>query len=116
VKLQRPSEDWKSYAAAIVAARQPHAFDARGQFMAQVFVEPESREGRALQLRYRDAGICALPLAALKADVAALAAAFEKRATGAELIALAHVTVAKLVGAAPSPAALPTRALRVRWS
>jgi AraC-like DNA-binding protein len=107
VKLQQPSESWKSYTAAIVAAQQPHAFDARGQYMAQVFVEPESREGRALQLRYRDAGISALPAAALKTEVAALATAFQKRATDAELMALTRAAIAKLAGAAASSAALP---------
>src|SRR6476661_5985597 len=51
VRFQVPSESWKDYDAAMVAAHQPHAFDARDQYMAQLFVEPESREGRELQRR-----------------------------------------------------------------
>src|SRR5882724_2067046 len=50
VRFQRPSGSWTSYAAALVAAHQPHAFEARAQRLAQIFVEPESQEGRASQL------------------------------------------------------------------
>lgn len=68
VRFQIPSEEWKSYDAAIVAAHQPHAFEARNQFMATLFVEPASREGRALQLRTRDEGVSALNAASLKQE------------------------------------------------
>jgi AraC family transcriptional regulator len=60
VRFRRPSGSWTSYAAAIVAADEPHSFEAREQFVAQLFVEPESREGRSLHLRYRDEGVAAL--------------------------------------------------------
>src|SRR5689334_22757549 len=88
VRFQVPSQDWKSYDTAIVAAHQPHAFDARGQFMATIFVEPESREGRALQMRTRDEGVAALDAANLKHEKAALAEAYEARASDAQLISL----------------------------
>jgi AraC-like DNA-binding protein len=85
--------------------------------MAQIFVEPESREGRALQLRYREAGIAALPAGTLADEVAALAKAFEKSATDAELIALARTAIVTLGGAATAAAKPPdtriTRALEV---
>lgn len=100
VRLQRPSENWKSYRAAIVAAEQIHAFEARGQFMAQVFVEPESRDGRALQIRFCDAGIAALPVNTLKREIAALATAFESHANDARLIELARSAIARIAGAA----------------
>jgi AraC family transcriptional regulator len=99
VRFQIPPANWKSYTAAIVAAHQPHAFEARGQLMAQVFVEPESRDGRALQSRYRKEGIAALPVDLVKHEIAALAAAFERRAEDAELIPLARSTISKLAGA-----------------
>src|SRR5882757_2912001 len=79
VRFQRPSGSWTNYSAAVVAAQQPHAFEARAQLMAQLFVEPESIEGRQLQLRYRAEGIAALPSEALialaRAAIATLAGA-----------------------------------------
>lgn len=47
----RPADDapWQSYRIGLVASRQPHAFDATGvPYGAVLFVEPETREGRAL--------------------------------------------------------------------
>jgi AraC family transcriptional regulator len=103
VRFQIPGEDWKGYDAAIVAAHQPHAFDARDQFMATIFVEPESREGRGLQLRTRDDGVAALDAASLAGEIAALATAYEVRASDAELIALARTAITKLAGSQPVP-------------
>jgi AraC family transcriptional regulator len=103
VRFQHPLQNWKSYGAAIVAAGATHAFEARGQFMAQIFVEPESREGRALQLLCREEGIASLSAATLKENIAALASAYEEQAEDAELTALARATIAKLAGAAPTP-------------
>jgi AraC-like DNA-binding protein len=103
VRFQIPAEDWKSYDAAIVAAHQPHEFEARNQLMATIFVEPESREGRGLQLRTRDDGVAALDAASLKDETAALAAAYEARASDAELIALARKVIARLAGSQPVP-------------
>ena len=105
-RFQVPGEPWTNYSAAIVAAQQPHAFEARGQMMAQIFVEPESRDGRALQLLHRAQGIAALG-DSISSQVEALAAAYESRATGAALIELAHATIRKLVGASPSAATPP---------
>jgi AraC-like DNA-binding protein len=103
VRFQVPSHDWKSYDAAIVAAHQPHAFEARNQFMATIFVEPESREGRALQLRTRDEGVSAVDAASLEHEKSALAKAYEARASDAELIALTRSTITKIAGSRPAP-------------
>lgn len=107
VRFQSPAGRWTNYDAAIVAAHQPHAFEARGQFMAQIFIEPESREGRALQLHYRDYGIAALPPCTLEREVAALEKAYERRAEDAELISLARATIARLAGTTATPQNLP---------
>lgn len=104
VRFQVPPDDWKSYDAAIVAAHQSHSFEARNQFMATIFVEPESREGRKLQLRTRDEGVVALDATSLKEEAAALSAAYESRASDAELIALTRKVITKIAGAQPVPA------------
>jgi hypothetical protein len=66
VQFQGPMGGWASYTAALVTAHQPHAFEARAQLVAQIFVDPESHEGRQLQRRYRNEGIVALPSESLE--------------------------------------------------
>jgi AraC family transcriptional regulator len=105
-RFQMPGGRWKSYPRAIVAAQQPHAFEARGQLMAQIFVEPESRDGRALQTRYRAQRIATLE-DSLSPEVESLAAGYEARASNADLIALAQSAVRKLAGASPTSASAP---------
>jgi AraC-like DNA-binding protein len=62
-------EEWTDYAGAIIASRQPHAMDAsRVQPSLVIFVEPETRQGRALSERWLRDGIAAIP-ADLLADV-----------------------------------------------
>jgi len=102
VRFRIPPGDWTRYRAAIVAAEQPHAFEARGQLLAQIFVEPESRDGRMLQLRYRARGIAALEAGAVSAEVAALAAAYARRAGDADLVALAGSAIASIAGSGPA--------------
>lgn len=98
VRLQIPSDDWKSYGAVIIAPEQPHAFDARGQLMAQIFIEPESRRGRELRKHFDRSGIAELEAASLQTELTALAAAYEVRASDEELIALAHATISAIAG------------------
>ena len=63
-------EEWTEYGGAIIPSRQPHAMDAtRVRENAVIFVEPETREGRALAERYLRDGIAAIPDDVL-ADVA----------------------------------------------
>ena len=60
----RPSDrvDWSEYSGVVIASRQPHTMDATGvPFNAVLFIEPETRHGRALAERFRDQGINALP-------------------------------------------------------
>ncbi len=82
-----------------MAAHQPHAFDARGQFVAQIFLDPESRAGRALHLSCQEKGVDALNVDMLEPLVAKLATAFGNRAADTELIALADAVVETLAGA-----------------
>jgi AraC family transcriptional regulator len=107
VQFQAPSGSWTSYAAALVAAQQPHAFEARGQLVAQIFVEPESHEGRQLHRRYRNEGIVALPPGTLELQVVGLATAYQRRASDSALIELARAAIAALSGAIREPHKLP---------
>lgn len=107
VRLQTPSGTWRDYTAALVAADRPHAFEARAQKVAQIFVEPESHEGRRLQVRYLAQGLCALPTRTLEKPLAALADAYERRARDDVLIALARSAISALAGTPVTPVKPP---------
>jgi AraC family transcriptional regulator len=104
VRFSGSSGGWKSYAAALVATHLPHAFEARGQLVAQIFVEPESREGRLLQKLHAGARIVALHADALQPQIAALAAAYGRRASDSILIEQARSSIAALCGPAAAEA------------
>jgi AraC-like DNA-binding protein len=62
-------EPWTAYDGVVIASRQPHMMDAtQVPHHAVIFVDPETREGRALSERFRDGPVTALP-AALLAEV-----------------------------------------------
>ena len=98
---------WVDYTAALVVADHPHTFEARGQRVAQIFVDPESRDGRLLQRRHRGEGVVALSTESLAKRIADLAAAYESQASETALVELARVTIATLLGADPVPAGAP---------
>lgn len=103
VRLKGPSGGWTNYTTALVPAHHPHSFEARGELVGQIFVAPESQEGRKLQMRYRNEGIVALPLGSLDPEIAGLASAYGRRATDADLIALARAAIATLAGTTEVP-------------
>ncbi|HWS65959.1 MAG TPA: AraC family transcriptional regulator [Steroidobacteraceae bacterium] len=107
VRFQDRTGNWTSYSAALVPAHQPHAFEARAQRVAQIFVEPESRDGRNLQRRYHNEAIVALQSVTLEHEIAELAAAYEARASDTALIELAGVVIATLSESIPGPTTQP---------
>lgn len=102
VRFRRPEGEWVSYPAAIVAAHQSHAFEARGELVALIFAEPESREGRALRERYRE-GIAALDGSVLAEQASRLATAYEQGAADDEIGACARAVMARLSSIQPAP-------------
>jgi AraC family transcriptional regulator len=103
VRFRRPAEEWTSYASVIIAAHQPHAFEASGELVAMIFAEPESRQGRVLRERY-PAGIEPLAADAFGDDVAQLAAAFHQGAANDELAARARAIPERLTSMQTAPA------------
>lgn len=106
------SAEWVEYAGAVIAPDLPHAFDARGQVVANILFEPECAAGRALVERYGDKGIAALTSSDVARLVAPLAAAFAADAGDAELIRLAKDVIADLSGTPVSPGATDPRVLK----
>lgn len=103
VRFQVPDSEWLSYDAALVAPDQPHAFEARNQLMATVFVEPESREGHELRRALGTAGIRGVDVATLESEIAALSAAYARADSDAALIAHTNAVIGKLAGSSRSP-------------
>lgn len=76
----RESDAWTSYDGAIIPSRHPHSMDAtRVRANAVLFVEPETREGRALTERYLSGGIAHLPGDVIAVARPALYAAWEEQ-------------------------------------
>jgi AraC family transcriptional regulator len=103
VRFRTPSGSWRSYEAAIVAADQPHAFEARNQFVATIFVEPESREGRKLQRGKQAPAIVRLDADRLRPEIAALVSAYERRASDALLMSFARSAITRLADTTAAP-------------
>lgn len=103
VRFRRLGGYWNTYSAAIIAAHQPHAFEARGEFVGMIFVEPESREGRALHRRCLGEGISSLAYGTLELEIAALAASYKGTALDPELAASARSVIAKLAATSAVP-------------
>jgi AraC family transcriptional regulator len=102
----RPTEhdEWTEYGGVVIASRQPHAMDATHvQPNAVVFVEPETREGRALAERYAAGGISAIPDGVLDDVAPALFAAWrEERSVAAVERAARRVIDVLTGGVAPA--------------
>ena len=98
-------EDWAEYGAVVIPSRQPHAMDAsRVGASAVLFVEPETREGRALTERWLSRGqIIELPEELLLDSGAALFAAWSAHRTERAIAEAARAVVQTLTdGVLPS--------------
>jgi AraC-like DNA-binding protein len=113
VRLCGEREPWSDYSGALVHPHQRHQFDGGGHSVAQLFVEPETWQGRALLARHADAGIHRLPEAIVAPVVTLLRSAYEARATDANLGAAGQKPVAMLAGAATQPPDVDARITRV---
>ena len=89
---------WTAYAAAMVASHAGHEFEFHGATVAHLFVEPESREGRALSRRYGNVGICALPQAEARRVAAELLRALRGGVDADAMKTVARSAVAALAG------------------
>jgi AraC-like DNA-binding protein len=86
----------------LIAAHQPHAFETRGELVAMIFAEPESRAGRILRERY-PAGIESLAQDVFGDQTAQLAAAYDQGATNEELAARARAMSEQLTSMQTAP-------------
>jgi AraC-like DNA-binding protein len=99
--------EWRDFPLAIIPSRQPHSMDAtRSTYNVVLFVEPETREGKALTTLHLDDGIASIDDARVREASADLFAVWLGRAGDQSVIAAARRVIHGLTdGAAPSAAA-----------
>ena len=103
---------WTAYDVAIIPSRQPHAMDAtRVEANAVLFIEPETRTGRAISERYLQQGICNVAHMPLRACVDALFAAWDTRRLSAVIRAAQDLIGTLTNGVSPATVTDP-RVLR----
>ena len=103
---------WTAYDVAIVPSRQPHAMDAtRVPANAVLFIEPETRAGRAISEQYLQDGICNVEHLSLRGCADALFAAWDTRRLSAVTNAARDLIGALTGGISPLTATDP-RVLR----
>jgi transcriptional regulator GlxA family with amidase domain len=109
LRFRSATGDWNTYAATLIAANHPHAFDGGGNQVATIFVEPESRAGQVLQQRCRADGIIALGSGTLDDEPAALFDAYDKAAPDSVLVRAACAVTSRLTATptVPRPALDP---------
>jgi len=106
-------DDWTEYRGAIIPSRQPHSMDATVvPFNVVIFIEPETREGRALSEIYLRDGIARLPDDKLAAVVPQLFAAWQQHRTEQAVTAAAHRVVHALTGGVEPAVVSDERILR----
>jgi AraC-like DNA-binding protein len=96
VRFRVPEGQWLDYSAALVRPHQRHQFDGNGQSVAQIFVEPETVQGRALLARWGDEPIARL--ADVEDAAETLLGAYARKASDEVLQELALKCVARLSG------------------
>lgn len=90
---------WSEFKGAIVRSHRQHQFETEGATMAQLFIEPETVEGRRLRERFVD-DISPLPEAPRQAMARLLGAALRGRVPADQMIAAARAATLVLAGAA----------------
>ena len=96
-----PGSQWSEFQGAIVMPNRRHEFDGLGGSVAQIFVEPETTQGRTLVSRYVEADIAALPPETVAAAAELLGSRYNAGADDHALIAGGQFVVDSLAGALP---------------
>lgn len=94
---------WVSFTGSFVPSHCAHQFEADGDDMAHLFVEPESRAGRALTDRFGGDAVVQLPEAETREAAAVLFTAFRSTPAREAMIDAALGSIATLAGASTEP-------------
>ena len=106
-------EAWGEYGGVIIPSRQPHSMDVtRVPCSAVLFVEPETREGRALVERHVRGGITPLPDDVIARAAAPLFAAWQQTRTVSAIRSAAQDVIRALTGGVEATVLADERILR----
>lgn len=100
---------WTEFAGAFVRSERRHQFEMEDMPAAQLFVEPETAEGRALGLRFADADISPLPESDRAAMAGMLMTAYQAGASDAVMVATARAAISMLASAPMAAATVDGR-------
>jgi AraC family transcriptional regulator len=98
VQFRAPEGRWSVYSAAMVLPHQRHQFDGNDQSVAQIFVEPETVQGRALLARFGAGPIVRLEEQRVGHFVESMRRAYARKAADETLAGIARATVTDLTG------------------
>ena len=102
VQFRAPEGRWSAYSAAMVLPHRRHQFDGNGESVAQIFVEPETTQGRALLARFAGDAIVRLDQNLVAHFTGSLRRSHERKASDATLEELARSAVAALAAEEPT--------------
>ena len=92
-------DEWTEYGGAMIPSRQPHSMDASHlSYNAVVFVEPETREGRAITELYLEDGIASIPDSVLDVVREPLFSAWRDRRDRSAMIAASQAVIRAITG------------------
>jgi len=94
---------WSAFEGALVPSQCTHQFEADGAPLAHLFVEPESRAGRALTARFGSDAVAELPSTDARAAAEALLGAWRSSPTADAMVESARSAIATLCGATTEP-------------
>ncbi|MBI3346142.1 MAG: helix-turn-helix transcriptional regulator [Burkholderiales bacterium] len=94
---------WTGFAGALVPSHCAHQFEVDGLRVVHLFVEPESRAGRALTRHFGAGQVASLPAGEARTAAQTLFAAFAADATPPAMQHAAVATIAALCGATTEP-------------
>jgi AraC family transcriptional regulator len=94
---------WERFEASIVPSHCPHQFEVDAIQVAHLFIEPESRAGRALTERFGASAVAQLPPADSRAVARALFTRFASTPQRDPMIEAARSAVTQLCGATTEP-------------
>jgi AraC-like DNA-binding protein len=113
----RTSEEWVEYAGVIIGTRQPHAFAIEAADVAHIFVEPVTREGRALEeQRFGEKApkpaIVPLPRTQIEGAISHLFHTWHDTRDAKRVVPAAHALIGELAGGTQPRKPLDERLLR----
>jgi AraC-like DNA-binding protein len=112
IRFRTRRDDWREFSAVLIPPHLPHAFEGASPFTAQLFIEPETAEGRLLIERFGGEGLTELPGAEVELHAGALRSLDLPGATPAGLEAAARQFLSGLAGR-HRPAVLDARIERI---